>query len=418
MGKTMIEKIIGAHTKDEVKPGKVVWMDLDMRTARDFGGAAVVGHLRREYPDEPLENRYKTAFTFDCNAPAVTIPYANNQHICRTFAREFGVPLFDVDSGIGTHVLMEKGLVLPGMTAVGTDSHFNIFGALGAFGQGMGDVDIAFAMKTGRTWFEVPPTMKVVIKGTYDYPTTAKDLALCVLGKLGSSGALGRSVEFFGEQVERLDLAERLTFCSLGTEMGAVCCMIPPNSYVLEFCEKQASDPEAIVRYEADPDADYCEVVEIDVEGLQPMMAAPPRPDNVHPVEELAGKEVDSVFIGSCTNGRFEDFALAAEFLSGRRLSSGVMVKAVPATREVYGQLIASGILEQFHKSGIIVSHAGCGGCASGQIGMTGKGEVQVSTSNRNFPGKQGNGETHLASPLTAIACAIAGEIVSPGELI
>jgi len=418
MGRTMIEKIIARHSNEEVRAGSVVWMTLDVRSARDFGGASVVKHLQTEYPDRPVNDPAKTVFTFDCNAPAVTIPYANNQHICRQFARKHGIPLFDVDAGIGTHVLLENGYVLPGMTAVGTDSHFNIFGAIGAFGQGMGDTDIAFSFKFGRTWFEVPPSMKIVIRGYYDYPTTAKDLALYILGRLGASGALGRSIEFYGEQIDRLNLAERLTLCSMATEMGAVCALIPPNEEILDFCRSRAREPEALYVAEVDQDAEYCEETEMDVSSLPPMAAAPPNPENAHPVSELTGRKVDSVFIGSCTNGRYEDFALAAEFLAGRKVAPGVMAKVVPATREVFSHLLRDGIIQQFHDAGVIVSHASCAGCASGQIGMTGKGEVQVSTSNRNFPGKQGSGDTYLASPVTAMAAAIAGEIVSPEDLI
>ncbi len=418
MGMTIIEKIIAAHSGDEVRPGKTVWMNLDIRSARDFGGANVVKHLQQECPDNPVADVRRTAFTFDCNAPAVTIPYANNQHICRLFARKFNVPLYDVDAGIGTHVLMENGYVGPGMTAVGTDSHFNIFGALGAFGQGMGDLDIAFAFRYGRTWFEVPPTMKVVFKGTFSHPTTAKDLALFVLGRLGASGALGRAVEFYGPQIDRLDLAERLTLCSMGTEMGAVTCLIPPTEEILEFCRSRAQHPEDVRFHKADSDAEYCEELEFDISGLEPLVAAPPKPDNVRSISEFKGKKVDSVFIGSCTNGRLEDFAVAADFLSGRKAAPGVMAKAVPATRQVFGQMLETGLVDELFEAGIIVSHCGCGGCASGQIGMTGQGEVQVSTSNRNFKGKQGNGETFLASPIVAMAAAIAGEIVPPSELM
>ncbi len=418
MGKTIIEKIIAAHSDDEVRAGQVVWMNLDVRSARDFGGANVVKNLRREYPQNPIDDASKTVFTFDCNAPAVTIPYANNQQICRIFAKEQGIRIFDVNSGIGTHVLIENGYITPGITAVGTDSHFNIFGAVGAFGQGMGDVDIAFAFKFGKTWFEAPPTMKIIIRGAYDYPTTVKDLALYIVGRMGAGGALGRAIEFYGEQIERLDLAERLTLCSMATEMGAVCALIPPSEEIIEFCRTCSRTPEKIEPVLADPDAEYCDVMEMDITDLPPQMAAPPKPDNVHPVTELAGRKVDSVFIGSCTNGRYEDFALTAEFLAGRKVTPSVMAKAVPATREVFGQMLKDGIVSQFYDAGVIVSHPGCAGCASGQIGMTGRGEVQVSTANRNFPGKQGDGDTYLASPLTAIASAIAGEIVSPESLI
>jgi len=229
-GKTIIEKIIQAHSQEPVEPGKIVWMDLDVRTARDFAGANVVQNFRDYYGDTPLDDASKTFFTFDCVVPANTIPYANNQHICRLWAREKGIKVYDVDAGIGSHVAIEEGLAVPGCTFVGTDSHLNILGAIGAFGQGMGDQDIAFAFKTGKTWFEVPPTMRVVIEGAVVYPCTARDLTLAVLGQLGSSGALGRAVEFYGPAIDALGLAGRITLASQLTEMGGIIGFIPPST--------------------------------------------------------------------------------------------------------------------------------------------------------------------------------------------
>jgi 3-isopropylmalate/(R)-2-methylmalate dehydratase large subunit len=418
MAMTIIEKLIARHTGEEVAPGQVVWMDLDVRSARDFGGANVVQHFQREYGTSAVADQAKTLFTFDCVAPAVTIPYANNQQVCRQFAREQGIRVFDVDAGIGSHVMLEQGYVHPGVTVVGTDSHLNILGAVGAFGQGMGDQDIAFAFKVGKTWFEVPETIKIVIRGQYQYPTTAKDLTLFVVGKLGAKGALGKAVEFYGEQIERLNLAERLTLASMATEMGAIAALLPPTEEILDYCQKRQRPGGHVTPIAADLDAHYCQVMEVDVSGLPPQLAAPPKPSAVAPVSEHRGKPVDSIFLGSCTNGRYEDFAQVAEFLGTRKIKSSVMAKIVPATREVYGQLLDQGLVQRFFDAGIIVSHAACGGCASGQIGMTGENEVQLSTSNRNFPGKQGAGDTFLVSPLTAIASAIAGEIVSPEELL
>lgn len=415
-GRTAIEKIFAAHTEDEVAPGRVIWLELDVRSARDFAGANVVKRFREAYPGERVADPERTFFTFDCNAPANTIAYAQNQQICRVFAREQGIAVYDVDSGIGSHVLMEEGIAVPGATVVGTDSHLNILGAVGAFGQGMGDVDIAFAFRHGRTWFEVPPTMKIVLRGRYGYPVTAKDLTLFLVGKLGARGALGKAVEIEGEAVEALDMAGRITLCSMATEMGAISAFLPPSDALWEFVEEAAGRRD-FPYPTPDPDAEYAEVLELDISGLRPKIAAPPRPDNVHDVADLEGERVDTVFVGSCTNGRYEDIRLVAEILKGRKVAKGVTLKVAPATRRVWGRLLKEGWLEALYDAGAIITHPACAGCAQGQIGMTGEGEVQLSTGNRNFPGKQGKGPTYLCSPATAAVSALRGKITSPERL-
>ena len=416
-GKTIIEKIFQAHTPGDtpVRPGNIIWLDLDVRTARDFAGANVVQNYRTHYGSDPVADHSRTFFTFDLVVPPNNIPYANNQQVCRMWAREQGVRVYDVDAGIGSHVVMEEGLAYPGVTLVGTDSHLNILGAIGAFGQGMGDQDIAFAFKTGRTWFEVPPTMKVLVEGTLSPPCTARDLTLAVVGQLGSSGALGRAIEFYGPAVEALDLAGRITLASMVTEVAGIVGFIPPSREVLAFAqERTGRDVEGVY---ADPDADYVETVQVDITGLEPLIACPPSPDNVKPVREVAGRRIDSAFFGSCTNGRFEDLFAVAQVVKGKRIAPWVMASVVPATREVFAQILGSRVLQALFEAGFIISNPGCGGCASGHIGMTGKGQVQISTSNRNFPGKQGAGETYLASPLTAAWSALKGEIAVPEVL-
>ncbi len=414
MGLTTIEKIIAAHSgREAVKPGEIIWMELDVRSARDFGGANVVGHLMRHYPDQPVADVGRTAFTFDCVVPANTIPYAENQHTCRTFAREHGVGLHDVDAGIGSHVLIEQGMAVPGSTVVGTDSHLNLLGAVGCFGQGMGDADIAFAFATGRTWFEVPETIRLEVQGDpLSLPCTPKDLTLAIVGHLGSKGALGKAVELYGPALDALDLAGRITVCSMATEMGAIISLIRPSGPLLEVLSARAN--RELQSVWADDDAEYCRNEVVNISGLRPMVSMPGSPADVRPVAEVAGTSVDSVFIGSCTNGRLEDFQAAVGQLAGQKVAPGVMAKAVPATREVFGELLDGGQISALHGAGFVVSNPGCGGCASGQIGMTGKGEVQISTSNRNFRGKQGMGETFLASPLTATASALSGKLTVP----
>jgi len=415
MPRTIIEHIIAAHADPgaDVRPGSVVWLNLDVRSARDFGGANVVKGFNEHYEGEKVADPTKTFFTFDCNAPANTIAYANNQQICRDFAAEQGIRVFDVDAGIGSHVLMEQGLARPGGTVVGTDSHMNILGAVGCFGQGMGDTDIAFAFKTGRTWFEVPPTIRIGLKGFPSPGVSAKDVILYLVGELGSAGALGCAVEIYGEFVDEAGVDARITLASMGTEMGAVAVLLPPNDETLEWVSRRIGEETEPVY--ADPGADYVKTVEFDIEGLEPMVACPPSPENVKPVRAVEGTRIGSGFIGSCTNGRLEDMAAAASILNGGRVHPGVMLKVVPATREVWVEMMDGDVLKDIFDAGAIISNAGCGGCAAGQIGMTGAGEVQLSTSNRNFAGKQGAGDTYLCSPATVAASAIRGEITNYG---
>jgi 3-isopropylmalate/(R)-2-methylmalate dehydratase large subunit len=413
MGKTIIEKIIQEHSDEPVEAGKIVWMHLDARTARDFGGANVVKNYRTHYGDTPVDDASKTFFTFDLVTPANNIPYAVNQQICRDWAKEQGVRVFDVDAGIGSHVAVEQGLTWPGATFVGTDSHLNILGAIGAFGQGMGDQDIAFAYKAGKTWFEVPRTMKVTIEGELRSPCTAKDLTLACLRRLGASGALGQAVEFYGPAIDALELAGRITLASMMTEMGGIIGLIPPSEEVLSFCRERTGRDD-LAPLHADPSATYTQEIVIDISNLEPLIACPPKPDNVKMVREVAGTKVDSVFVGSCTNGRIEDFCAVADIVKGKHIAPGMVASAVPATREVYEQMLRSGVLQSLFEAGFVISNPGCGGCASGHIGMTGHGQVQLSTSNRNFAGKQGPGDTYLASPAVAAWAALAGEITVP----
>ena len=298
MGKSIIEKIIQDHTEEEVRQGKIVWMDLDIRTARDFGGPNVIRNYKREYDETPVDDSKRTFFTFDLCVPPSSLKYANNQQLCREFAQKQGIKVFDVDRGIGSHVLIEEGLARANTTVVGTDSHMNILGAVGSFGQGMGDVDITFAFRTGKTWFEVPKTVKVLLKGSFTPPATAKDLTLFILKKLGTEKAALKAVEFYGEAVRNLSLSGRITLCSMVTEMAGIIGFVP----------------------EARENAEFEESVALDVTGLPPQISAPHSPENVFPVSELKCTDIDSGFIGSCTNGRTEDLAAAARILKGRKV--------------------------------------------------------------------------------------------------
>ncbi|MBC7128471.1 MAG: 3-isopropylmalate dehydratase large subunit [Thermoplasmatales archaeon] len=410
---TIIEKIFQNHTGDRVEVGETIWLEIDLRTARDFAGANVVKNLIENYGGNYVNNASKTFFTFDCNAPANTIEYATNHQICRKFARENGIKIYDVDSGIGSHVVIEEGLAYPGVTAVSTDSHFNLLGAVGAFGQGMGDVDIAFAFKTGKIWFEVPPTIKVNFLGMPSDAWSAKDLALLCVKEL-KRVALGKAIEFYGDIIDSLSLDGRITLSSMVTEMGGIAGFITPDKRIISFCEKNSG--KKIKPVYAD-DANYEKEIDIDVSTLEPMVALPPSPSNVRRVRDVGDVKIDSVFIGSCTNGRMDDMLSAWKIIKGKKISEDVKMKIVPATRRIWKEMLDKGLIKDFFEAGAIVSHACCAGCASGQIGMTGIDENQASTSNRNFKGKQGAGNTYLVSPATAAASALSGYITGGDEI-
>ncbi len=413
MGKTIIEKIIGAHAGQDVNPGDIVDIEIDVRAARDFGGANVVKNLRDHAL--PVADPSRTVFTFDCNPTGSDQKYATNQQICREFARGTGIEVFDIDSGIGTHLAIDEGLVVPGSTFVSTDSHANIMGAVGAFGQGMGDVDIAQAFASGKVWFKVPPSVKVVLKGRPGPLASAKDITLAILGVTGANGLLGYAAEIYGEVAEELSLSSRVTISSMATEMGGIIAFFPPNKAVLDHAS--ATRGEVVEGVFADPDAVYEKTIEVDIQGLAPLAARPGHPEDVTSVESLAGTKIGSAFIGSCTNGRFEDLQAAAEVLRGRKVAPGVVLKIVPSTDRVWRQALGAGLIEVFKEARALVSNAGCAGCAAGQVGQNGPGEVTISTGNRNFAGKQGKGEVYLASPAVVAASAVAGTITSPDAI-
>ncbi len=410
----LLEKILSLHSKKgEVRPGDIIDIDIDTRVARDFGGANVVRNLK----DFGLGiiNPENTFFTFDCNPTGSDQKYAANQHICRLFARENGIKIYDIDSGIGTHILIDEGLVYPSATAVSTDSHANILGAIGAFGQGMGDMDIAAAWSKGKVWFKIPPSVKIILKGDIPYNVSAKDVILNLLNIFGANTLLGYSIEIYGTAAEKFSLDERITISSMATEMGAIIILFPPSNEIIDFCRsRQVKSFEPVF---ADEKAIYDKVAEIDVSEFRPMVSRPGGPHFTVAVSEASGLKIDSAFIGSCTNGRMEDMYRTAAILRNRKVAPGVVLKIVPATDKIWRECLANGLIKIFKDSGALVSNAGCAGCAAGQVGQNGPGEVTISTGNRNFAGKQGRGDVWLASPEVVAASAIAGYITTPGNI-
>ncbi len=319
MGKTMIQKIFENHSSDIANVGDIIDIEIDVRVARDFGGANVVKNL--EENNLSLDDANKTFFTFDCNPGGCDQKYAANQHICRIFARKNGVKVFDIDSGIGTHIIIDKGIAKPGGTIVSTDSHANILGAIGAFGQGMGDRDIAHAWTHGKVWFKVPPSVKIVLEGRPSPTATPKDVVLKMLQKFGANGLLGFAAEVYGEYIDSLSLDGRITIASMATEMGGIIIIFPSTEGVI-----------------ADIDAQYEKTIEIDITGLEPMISRPGHPEDVVDVVDIDDIKVDSGFIGSCTNGRMEDMRSVAKILNGKKIAPGRVLKIVPSTDKIWKQ--------------------------------------------------------------------------------
>jgi 3-isopropylmalate/(R)-2-methylmalate dehydratase large subunit len=414
MGMTIIEKILAAHSENKVvAPGEIVDAKIDVRMARDFGGANVVKNLIDN--NLVVDNNTKTYFTFDCNPTGSDQKYASNQQICRLYARNHNIPVFDINNGIGSHLAIDKGWAVPGSTLVSTDSHANILAAIGAFGQGMGDRDIAAAWARGSIWFKVPESIKIILTGKRPENLDAKDIVLNLLKEFGANSLLGYSIELESDELEKFSLDERITISSMATEMGAIALFIPPSSEILTYCsERSGKTCENII---ADEDANYSEIYNFDLAKCFQAISLPGKPHDVVPVQKILETKIDSVFIGSCTNGRMEDMRIAANILRGQTIAPGTVLKIVPATDEVWNQCLDEGLIKIFKDAGALFGNAGCAGCASGQIGQNGPGEKTVSTGNRNFAGKQGQGEVYLASPAVAAATAIAGHITSPDIL-
>ena len=411
---TIIEQIISTHSGGgPVKPGDIVDVFIDTRAARDFGGANVVKNLL----DNGLgvADASRTIFTFDCNPGGSDQKYAQNQHYCRQYAREKGIQIYDVDSGVGTHLAIDNGLVWPGSTFVSTDSHANIMGAIASFGQGMGDQDIAAAWAKGAVWFKVPASVRINLNGPRPAGVSAKDVVLNLLSIFGANKLLGYSVEIYGAETEKFTLAERITISSMGTEMGAILIIFPTSKGVLDELKNITGKDYPMVT--AGADAVYEKTFDIDLSKFVTMVARPGHPEDDTAIDNVRNQKIDSGFIGSCTNGRIEDLRAAASVLKGHKVAPGVVLKIVPATDSIWNQALDEGLIKIFKESGAMVSNAGCAGCAAGQVGQNGPGEVTISTGNRNFEGKQGKGFVYLASPAVVAASAVAGFITTPDQM-
>ncbi|MBO6108869.1 MAG: 3-isopropylmalate dehydratase large subunit [Eubacterium sp.] len=419
MGMTMTQKILAAHAGvDHVEAGQLIMADLDLVLANDITGPVAIREAAK-LGKKTVFDKDKVALVPDHFAPNKDIKSAEHCKIMREYALSNDITnYFEVgEMGIEHALLPEKGLILPGQTCIGADSHTCTYGALGAFSTGVGSTDMGCGMITGKAWFKVPSAIKVELKGSLKPWVSGKDVILHLIGTIGVDGALYRSLEFCGDGVAALSMDDRFTIANMAIEAGAKNGIFPVDEKTVEYV-KEHSDRE-FTRYEADPDAHYDEVVTIDLSELEPTVAFPHLPENTKTVSEAGEVKIDQVVIGSCTNGRMDDMRVAAKILKDRHVKKGIRCIVIPATQDISLKCIEEGLTEIFIKAGAIVSTPTCGPCLGGYMGILAAGERAVSTTNRNFVGRMGHvdSEVYLASPAVAAASAVTGCISQPSDI-
>mgnify|MGYP000106892399 CR=1 FL=1 len=419
MGMTMTQKILAKHAGlESVTAGQLIEANVDLTLANDITGPVAIREMEKAGFDKVFDNT-KIALVMDHFAPNKDIKSAEQCLECREFSKKYNiVNFFDVGAmGIEHALLPEKGLTAPGELIIGADSHTCTYGALGAFSTGVGSTDLAAGMATGKAWFKVPSAIKFVLTGKLSPWVSGKDVILHIIGKIGVDGALYKSMEFTGEGVKNLSMDDRLCICNMAIEAGAKNGIFPVDDITLAYLQDR-SEREPVV-YEADPDAEYEKVIDIDLAKIVPTVACPHLPENTHPASELHDIKVDQVVIGSCTNGRMEDMEAAYSILNGKKIADGIRCIIIPATQQVYRQCIEEGLMDIFLDANCAVSTPTCGPCLGGYMGILAAGERAIATTNRNFVGRMGDptSEVYLSSPAVAAASAVLGHIGLPEDI-
>ena len=421
MGMTMTQKILADHAGvKEVHAGELIEANVDIVMANDITGPMALPIFKKMA--DKVFDKDKVVLVPDHFTPNKDIKSAENSKAIREFSREQGLTHYMEQGKCGVEhaILPESGIVVAGDAVIGADSHTCTYGAIGAFSTGVGTTDIATGMATGQLWFKVPSAIKFNLHGKLPKYVSGKDVILHIIGRIGVDGALYKSMEFTGEGVKELSMADRFTICNMAIEAGAKNGIFPVDEASIEYLDKHAKRDYKI--YEADKDAEYEEVVDVDLSAIRPTVAFPHLPGNAKTVDEIEAMDkiyIDQVVIGSCTNGRMEDLRKAAAILKGKKVADNVRVMVVPATQKIYLQCILEGILETFVEAGCAVNTPSCGPCMGGHMGVLAKGEKCVSTTNRNFVGRMGDTEAliYLASPEVAAASAIDGYIANPEKV-
>ena len=420
MGMTMTQKILAAHAGvDKVESGELIMVDLDLVLGNDITSPVAIKEFNK-LGKKDVFDKEKVTMVMDHFAPNKDIKAADQCKMCREFCGEKSITnFFDVGQmGIEHALLPEKGLVVAGDAVIGADSHTCTYGALGAFSTGVGSTDMACGMATGKAWFKVPEAIKFVLKGSFRKYVSGKDLILHIIGMIGVDGALYKSMEFTGEGLKSLSMDDRLCIANMAIEAGAKNGIFEVDDITLKYIAEH-SDRKPVI-YKADDDAVYERVIEIDLSEVKSTVAFPHLPENARTFDEIGDVRIDQVVIGSCTNGRLEDLAAAAEILKGRKVASHVRTIIIPATQKIYLEAMEKGYLKTFIEAGAVVSTPTCGPCLGGHMGILAEGERAVATTNRNFVGRMGHpgSEVYLAGPAVAAASAVAGKLADPAAVM
>lgn len=419
MGMTMTQKILATHANlPEVKAGQLIEANLDLVLANDITGPVAIHEVQR-LNKKSVFDKDKIALVPDHFTPNKDIKSAEHCKCVREFAKEHDITnYFEIgEMGIEHALLPEKGLIVAGETCIGADSHTCTYGALGAFSTGVGSTDMGAGMITGKAWFKVPAAIKFILTGELKEWVSGKDVILHIIGKIGVDGALYKSMEFVGDGIKNLTMDDRFTIANMAIEAGAKNGIFPVDDLTIAYMKEHGAKPYTI--YEADEDAEYEQIITINLSELEPTVAFPHLPENTKTVKEAGEVRIDQVVIGSCTNGRIGDLRIAAKVLEGRKVAKGMRAIVFPATQAIYLQAIEEGLIQTFIKAGCVVSTPTCGPCLGGHMGILAAGERAASTTNRNFVGRMGHveSEVYLCSPAVAAASAVTGKISEPSEL-
>ena len=420
MSMTMSQKILAKHANlDSVKPGQLISADLDLVLGNDITAPVAINEFNKTAINKVFDNS-KIALVLDHFTPNKDIKSAEQCKFVRQFANKHNiVNFFDVgDMGIEHVLIPEKGLVMPGELIIGADSHTCTYGAIGAFSTGVGSTDMAAAMITGKCWFKVPSSIKVILTSKPAKYISGKDIALYLIGKLSANGASYKSIEFFGDGIKHLSIDDRFTIANMAIECGAKNAIFPIDSVTIDYLKQHSSRSLNFDEITADENASYDDVISINLSKLTPIIAMPNSPDNVTDVASIQNQKImlDQVVIGSCTNGRISDLRIAADILKNKYIAKNIRCIIIPGTQKVYLDALKEGLIETFIKGGAVVSTPTCGPCLGGHMGILAENEVCLSTTNRNFVGRMGhkNSKIYLSSPAIAMASAINGYISLP----
>ena len=419
MGMTMTQKILAAHAGlESVQAGQLIMADLDLVLANDITGPVAI-HEVEKLNKKTVFDKDKIALVPDHFTPNKDIKSAEHCKCVREYAKAHDITnYFEVGQmGIEHALVPEKGLIVAGDVCIGADSHTCTYGALGAFSTGVGSTDMGCGMITGQAWFKVPSAIRIELTGKLSKWVSGKDVILHIIGMIGVDGALYRSMEFAGDGVASLSMDDRFSIANMAIEAGAKNGIFPVDEQTIAYMKEHSTKEYKV--FEADEDAEYDEVIKIDLSTLKPTVAFPHLPENTKTVDEAGDVTIDQVVIGSCTNGRISDLREAASVLKGRKVADGIRAIVIPATQSIYMQAIEEGLVQTFIEAGAVVSTPTCGPCLGGHMGCLAKGERAVSTTNRNFVGRMGHveSEVYLASPAVAAASAVTGKISQPLDL-